>query len=171
MALTLKQFFDLGFTRESVRPLESREEEKKQALQGAGFLALAAVATASVVSLIALVIVVGALGALMAFLRSRRNPTYWQTACWILVAVGILARQLFSENHRLDLTGFSVSLALSSMIVSLAVLPILMRWLNRISPGPNIQQIAVPFALGFFLDYAQVLTSTYILHLPWVTHG
>ena len=167
MAFNLKHFFDLGFTPENISPPDSpRERKEQQALQGVD-VAVAA-ASVTVVSLVALMILFGALATLMAFLRSRKNPTYWQVACWILLAVGILARQLFSQNHRLDLSGFSVSLALSSAVVSFAVLPLLMRWLNRASPGPNLLQLALPFSLGFFLDYAQVLASTYIVHLPWI---
>lgn len=167
MASTLKSFFDLGFTVEGIeqatQPSRKDEELYGVALLGAVFSTIA--------SLLAVASILLGVAAAMHFLRNLKNPTFWQVACWALMVIGILARQLFSENHRLDFNGLSPSLAISSAIVGLAVLPLLMRWLNRVSHGPNIEQVATPFALGFFLDYAQVLASTYVVHLPWVTRA
>jgi hypothetical protein len=179
MLAFLKSYLDLGFTESNVvsRPPEEEKNTAKaqQPVQMHGFaaggLALAG-GTASwasgLVALLAFAVALLALVALMAFLRKRQNPTYWQVSCWLLVAAGILVRQLFLPSNQLDLSGFTLSLALSSGFVSLAVLPFLMCWLNKVKPGPNIEQVAVPFALGFFLDYGQVLVSTYALKLPWV---
>lgn len=55
-----------------------------------------------------------------------------------------------------------------SAAVGIAILPALMKWLNRIATKPGLQHVAVPFSLGFFLDLAQVLASHYIVPLPWV---
>jgi len=161
----LTAFFDLGFTADNAVPPEnppedasgeSSEQDHRGAMQGlavGGGLGTAGAAASwqsGLFALIAFGIALIVLAGLLAWWRKRRNPTYWQVACWALVTTGILVRQLFLPSDRLDLSGFSLSLALASGFVSLAVLPLLMRWLNRMSSGPNVEQVAVPFALGSF---------------------
>lgn len=173
MVAHLKRFFNLGFTASNVVPQRQDLRNVHAPMHGVAVIGLLSVGgTASwfsgFVALLAFAAALLAVVALMAFLRKRPNPTYWQVACWALVAIGILVRQLFLPNNRLDFSGFTLSLAVSSGVVSLAVLPFLMRWLNKVSPGPNLEQVAVPFSLGFFLDYAQILVSYYVVDLPWV---
>lgn len=103
------------------------------------------------------------LAALLHFLRNRGNELYWQIACWALVFCGIVARQLM--NNGTDHMSHWALLAPAA--VGLAILPALMRWLNKISNKPGLQHLAVPFSLGFFLDYAQTLTLKYGVKLPW----
>ena len=43
-----------------------------------------------------------------------------------------------------------------------------MRWLNRVSPRPGLQHVAVPFSLGFFVDLGQVLATSLHVKLPWI---
>ena len=122
-------------------------------------------------TLLAFALVVLGAAALLGFLRKRQNATYWEVSCWVLVTVGVVARQLVRPDHTVNLSGIDPGLILSSGIVSLAVLPPLMRWLGRVSPRPSLHHVAVPFSLGFFLDYAQVLVTTkFAVHLPWVTN-
>ncbi len=110
-------------------------------------------------------VLLGALASLVHFLRGRRNPLYWELACWILVVLGIVVRPLVASQ--------SVSLGLGALFTSaaigVAVLPSLMRWLNRVSRRPGLQHVAVPFSLGFFIDLTQVLTSRYVVRLPWLS--
>lgn len=103
---------------------------------------------------------------LLYFLRRLENPTYWESACWILVVFGIFARQLTSAG---DHFAFSIGALAVSAVVGLAILPGTMRWLNRIPRRPGLAHVAVPFSLGFFVDLAQVLTTKYVVQLPWLS--
>ncbi|MCL4809262.1 MAG: hypothetical protein KJ062_15970 [Thermoanaerobaculia bacterium] len=107
---------------------------------------------------------VGALSALVGLLRRLKNPLYWQLACWMLVVVGIAVRPVVVSASGLPTPGQ----LLVSIAVGLAVLPGLMRWLNRVSPKPGLQHVAVPFSLGFFLDLTQVLAASFDVKLPWI---
>lgn len=81
----------------------------------------------------------------------------WDIACWILLALGIFLRQglqiqtLSWRVQRLTVGSFAASL-----VISLALFPMLMRRLNRRRPRPDLVQLTVPFAFGFFLDLASV---------------
>ncbi len=108
--------------------------------------------------------VLGVLAWLLHFLRGRRNRLYWHLACWVLVVVGIVIRQMVANGS----SAMAVGALLVSAVVGVAILPGLMRWLNKISNQPGLQHVAVPFSLGFFVDLAQVLTSHYIVRLPWI---
>lgn len=110
------------------------------------------------------VLVLGAMATLLHFLRRQRNRLYWELACWVLVVIGIIVRQMVANGSPKMLLGaFAVS-----AVVGLAIQPGLMRWLNKITKEPGLQHVAVPFSLGFFVDLAQVLTSHYVVHLPWM---
>jgi len=109
-------------------------------------------------------VAVGALSALVGLLRRLKNPLYWQLACWMLVVVGIAVRPVVVSASGLPTPGQ----LLVSVAVGLAVLPGLMRWLNRVSPRPGLQHVAVPFSLGFFLDLTQVLAASFNVKLPWI---
>lgn len=121
------------------------------------FLALTGVLVGSVIAL-------GILATVVHYLRGFRNKLYWELACWTLVVIGIAVRQLVASNS----AELSVGTLAVAAVVGVAVLPGLMRWLNRISREPGLAHVAVPFSLGFFLDLAQVLTSQYVVPLPWV---
>lgn len=109
-------------------------------------------------------VAVGGLSALVGLLRRLKNPLYWQLACWVLVVVGIAVRPVVVSASGLPTPGQ----LLVSIAVGLAVLPGLMRWLNRVSPKPGLQHVAVPFSLGFFLDLTQVLAASFDVKLPWI---
>jgi hypothetical protein len=104
------------------------------------------------------------IASLVHFLRQYANPLYWEIACWTLVVIGIIVRQM-AANGTSDMSMGEVAV---SAVVGLAILPALMRWLNKISHRPGIQHVAVPFSLGFFVDLAQVLTSHFVVPLPWI---
>jgi hypothetical protein len=108
--------------------------------------------------------VLGVLAWLLHFLRGRRNRLYWHLACWVLVVVGIVVRQMVANSS----STMALGVLLVSAVVGVAILPGLMRWLNKISKEPGLQHVAVPFSLGFFVDLAQVLASHYIVRLPWI---
>ena len=52
-----------------------------------------------------------------------------------------------------------------SMVLALAVFPSAIRWLNRLKPDPGLEHVALPFALGFFLDLAKVAALHWIPQL------
>lgn len=109
-------------------------------------------------------LVLGVLATVLHYLRGVRNRLYWDLACWALVVIGIVVRQLVASSS----PAFSVGGLMVAAAVAVAVLPGLMRWLNRISTDPGLEHVAVPFSLGFFLDMVQVLASHYAVPLPWV---
>jgi len=168
MANYVSQFFDLGFVAASEGVAQPERQERPDQLFGFGVIALAA---AGLGTLLAFAIVLLLVATLMNVLRKHKNPTYWEIASWGLVTLGIVARQTVQPTHSVDISGLAPTLFLASAIVSLAVMPGLMRWLNRASPSPTLQHAAVPFSLGFFLDYAQVLASKYVIQLPWVPNA
>jgi hypothetical protein len=110
------------------------------------------------------------LASLMFFLRKRNNPLYWEVACWALVALGIVVRQILPTSvdnpHGTTLTPIAV---IVSGVVALAIFPGIMRWLNSVPRTPGLAQVAIPFSIGFFVDLAQVLTSKYVVSLPWIS--
>lgn len=166
MAQSFREFFNLGFTATGLAQPE--QKERPDQVFGFGLFGLVA---ASIGTLLAFAVVLLCVATLLSVLRKKQNPTYWELASWALVVIGIVARQTIQPTHNVVLSGLTPSLMLASAMVSLAVLPALMRWLNRVSRTPTLQHVAVPFSLGFFLDYAQVLASKYVIHLPWVPVG
>ena len=110
-------------------------------------------------------VALGALSALVALMRKLKNPLYWQLACWMLVVAGIAVRPVVVASSGLPTPGQ----LLVSIAVGLAVLPGLMRWLNRVSSKPGLEHVAVPFSLGFFLDVSQVIATSFGVKLPWVS--
>lgn len=105
----------------------------------------------SIFSGIAAILVI--LSSFLYALRKLDNPLYWQIACWFIVSLGILARPfVIFVIHKVPLE-FSYNIVhsiLVATIVSLAVFPALMRYLNRIKPEPGLIHVALPFSLGFF---------------------
>jgi hypothetical protein len=164
MANYVRRFFDLGFVVPSVDVAPAVEQPEPR-LYAVGVIALAA---AGLGSLLAFAIVLLLVTTALDVLRRHKNPTYWEIACWGLVTIGIVARQTVQPTYSVEISGLAPPLFIASALVSLAVMPGLMRWLNRASPSPTLQHVAVPFSLGFFLDYAQVLASRYVIQLPWV---
>lgn len=120
---------------------------------------------------LALVLAIGLLLIVLArvahWLRERANPTYWEATCWTLVAIGIVVRQVISVDGTPNLQKLSVSGFAVSAIVSIAVLPVLMRWINRIPRQQGLLHVALPFSLGFFLDLAKALSTQFQVGLPW----
>jgi len=117
-------------------------------------------------ALAVLTVVIGLLSALMAFLRRLANPLYWQVACWFLMALGLLLRPLVVSGT--DPLQTTVKGALVAGLVALGVFPGLMRVLNRLRPEPGLGHVALPFALGFFLDVAQLAAKTHVPALSWL---
>jgi hypothetical protein len=87
----------------------------------------------------------------------RTRQVAWEVAAWLLAACGIFLRQGLSLPHlgwsidRLTLGSF-----LASIVISLAVFPSFMRWVNRKRSKPGLAHVATPFAFGFFLDLTAI---------------
>jgi hypothetical protein len=81
----------------------------------------------------------------------------WEVCAWLLLASGIFLRQgleLTSLTWHID--KLNLPRFLAAVAISFALLPSLMRWINRKRPEPGLEQVALPFTLGFFLDIAAV---------------
>ena len=101
----------------------------------------------------------GILAKLSHELRRSKNPLYWQLMCWFLVAIGILLRPFVLDRKDLDIRLSAVAIA---GVVAVIVLPLLMRWLNRVKPEPGLIHAALPLALGVFLDVTQLAAQSYV---------
>ena len=97
--------------------------------------------------------------------KSSAARIRWDLVTWGLLAVGIFIRQgmvlpaLDWKIQRLTLGSF-----LASAAISLAILPMFMRWVNRKRAKPGLAHVATPFAFGFFLDLTRVSVLT-LIHL------
>ena len=91
----------------------------------------------------------------------------WEVAVWLLVACGIFFRQALSVvDAGWDVSRLSAGSFSASVVISLAVFPAVMRWINKRHQDPGIQHIAAPFAFGFFLDLAALSLIRLVPHLP-----
>jgi len=159
----LAKWFDLGFNSNDAQQPETAALKSRDIQQAAG-IGLVGLVAANAGTFLAFGVVLLLASAVVSFLRQRQNGTYWQIACWALVTIGIVARQIVRPDHTVNLSGIDSGLIISSGIVSLAVLPPLMRWINRASPRPSLFHVAVPFSLGFFSTTLKCLSlnSRYI---------
>jgi hypothetical protein len=95
-------------------------------------------------------------------LGRKKSTLQWQIAAWLAVAAGIFSRQgLKLPDMVWLLSNINIGTAIGSVVVGLAVFPMMMRWLNRRRRRAGLEHIAGPFAFGFFLDLA-VLAATKI---------
>lgn len=89
--------------------------------------------------------------------KLSRKQVMWDIVCWLLSALGIFARQgLNLVALDWDLSRLKPGVFVASAVVSLAIFPWAMRWINRRRPRPGLAQVAMPFAFGFFLDLASI---------------
>jgi uncharacterized membrane protein (DUF4010 family) len=89
--------------------------------------------------------------------RNKRNRRAWSLFAWFLVACGIFLRNGLSITAvSWNLNNLTIGSFLASCVISLAVFPSFMRWMNKQHPKPGLEHIATPFAFGFFLDLAAV---------------
>ena len=114
-------------------------------------------------SLTGFALVLLGLAAGLHFLKKLQNPIYWQVACWYLIAVGILIRPVVTLDA--DTLGVTLGGSVIAGFVALLVFPVVMRVLNRIKPEPGLIHVALPLALGFFLDVSQFVAFSYVPEL------
>ena len=122
------------------------------------------------------------------YLRRLRNPLPWEICCWVLLTLGITARQAVfgpvavqptvpevlqaapgPQTPNADLSPAhlpvspSMSFSLTGMAVSgilaLALFPFAMRILIRQNPRAGLAHISLPFAVGFFLDMGRAAAA------------
>jgi hypothetical protein len=90
-------------------------------------------------------------------LGPRKSTLVWEVSAWLAVAGGIFCRQgLDLPSLVWRLSNISVGTAVASLVVALAVFPMMMRWINRRRRRASLEHIAAPFAFGFFLDLAML---------------
>ena len=104
-------------------------------------------------------VVLGIFATISHALRKSKNPLYWELLSWFLVAIGIILRPFVLDRKDLDIRLSSVAVA---GIVAVIVLPLLMRWLNRVKPEPGLIHAALPLSLGVFLDVTQLAAQSYV---------
>jgi pSer/pThr/pTyr-binding forkhead associated (FHA) protein len=100
------------------------------------------------------------------YLRAKKNCLYWEVSCWLLVTMGILLRPIVvraDSGVRADAGGVFIA-----GLAALFVLPAVMRLLNRIKETPGLSHVATPLGMGFFLDVAQLMATTYVPGLSWL---
>lgn len=92
----------------------------------------------------------------------------WQIGAWLLVALGIFARQgMQFPPIAWKITQLTWGAFLGSVIIGLAVFPWFMRRVNKKRPRPGLEHVALPFAFGFFLDLTTVATFSAFKLLPF----
>src|SRR4051794_18920375 len=88
-------------------------------------------------------------------LGRKKSSLKWELAAWVALAAGIFARQgLDLPVLMWRISNVRVGAAVASLVVALAVFPMMMRWLNRRRRRASLEHVAAPFAFGFFLDLA-----------------
>ena len=101
------------------------------------------------------------------YLRAQKNCLYWEVSCWLLVTMGILLRPIVvraDSGLRADARGVFIA-----GLAALFVLPAVMRLLNRIKETPGLSHVATPLGVGFFLNVAQLMATTYVPAFSWLT--
>jgi hypothetical protein len=90
-------------------------------------------------------------------LGRKKSTLGWDIAAWLAVAAGIFARQGLDLPALVwKISNVSPGAVVASVVVGLAVFPMMMRWLNRRRRRASLEHVAAPFAFGFFLDLAVV---------------
>ena len=85
--------------------------------------------------------------------RIQTKRHVWTIAVYILLSLGIFARQLTDfPNVRFNVAQFNWSVLTGSFVIGLAIFPPAMRWLNAHRGVPGLEHIFAPFTIGFFLN-------------------
>jgi hypothetical protein len=93
-------------------------------------------------------------------LGRKRSTLVWEIAAWVAAAAGIFARQGLDLPVLVwNISNVSPGAAVASIVVALAVFPMMMRWLNRRRRRASLEHVAAPFAFGFFLDLAVIAAT------------
>jgi ABC-type amino acid transport system permease subunit len=88
-------------------------------------------------------------------LGGKKSTLPWEIAAWLLLAGGIFSRQGLDFPRLVwKLSNVSSGALVASLVVALAVFPMMMRWLNRRRRRAGFEHITAPFAFGFFVDLA-----------------
>lgn len=87
--------------------------------------------------------------------RKKPQGIGWEITAWLAVAAGIFARQgLQITKLTWDLSNIRVGAGVASVVVALAVFPMMMRWFVKRTQRGTLELVAAPFAFGFFIDLA-----------------
>jgi hypothetical protein len=98
--------------------------------------------------------------------KLSRTQVFWDLGSWLLVSLGIFARQaLVLPDMTWSLTRLHAGSLIGSAAVALAVFRFFMRWLNRRRSQPGFEHIASSFGFGFFLDLSMVALLKIPTHL------
>jgi hypothetical protein len=92
----------------------------------------------------------------------QRKRLYWTVCSYILLVLGILARQCVSLSST-PLT-FSVSnlrapVALASAVLATALFPPFTRWFNKRIRKPSWPQVLWAFTFGYFVDLSSKVVA------------
>ena len=83
-----------------------------------------------------------------------KKKKLWVIIVYMLLSIGIFSRQITKfPQIDLNLNNLRTSVFLASLIVGFAVLPLVIKRLNKITKGkPKIEHIMWSFSMGFFID-------------------
>ena len=94
----------------------------------------------------------------------QRKRALWTLAVYLILCAGILLRQLTRlAPLDFDPSKFSWSVFAASVIVGLAILPPVLRWISGKKRVPSWEHALSAFGIGFFVD----LSSAKILGAIW----
>jgi hypothetical protein len=94
----------------------------------------------------------------------QRKRALWTLAVYLILCAGILARQVTTlVPLNFDPTKFSWGVFAASIIVGLAILPPVMRWISGKKRVPSWEHVLSAFGIGFFIDFS----SAKILGAIW----
>ena len=97
------------------------------------------------------------LGRIMSYLGRHRGRLAVGFVCILLTNLFVLTMPTvigYAVDRLKDSDVTRQKLAVyAALIIGLAILPPIMRWLNRRRGRPGIEHLLLPFTLGFFLDF------------------
>jgi hypothetical protein len=92
----------------------------------------------------------------------QRKRLYWTFCSYMLLALGILARQCVPISAfplTFSFSNMRPSVALASLIVATALFPPFTRWFNKQIKKPSWPQVLWAFSFGFFVDLSNKVVA------------
>jgi hypothetical protein len=93
-------------------------------------------------------------------LQTRRNQL--TVIAYLLLSAGIFTGQAV-DTKGVDFRPVHLSTLGASFVIGLALLPPVIRWLNRRRTKPSLEHFLTAFSIGFFIN----LSSTKVLQQIW----
>ena len=88
----------------------------------------------------------------------------WTVTAYFLFWLGVFSRRCISLNPvDLGLENLKWTIVVATFFVSLALVPLLMRWFNRKWKRPSWEHVIWAYSLGFFID----LSGTGLRQVLW----